>query len=306
MRPGWHTLIAAIAVVLAAGCGALSTGERPAAVAESSNPAPSAGKETTSMTKPANSAKRPLVCLWQHRMDVDIRGMVKELGFNAVWTSDEPYHGQAWEETHMYRSLQVPGVDYVFAKIERLQWGQTHEGSVKHAKWIGELSLDHGEIVGLYLNDFYDEIEEDYRTMDQWREIIAAAKAANPNLPIWVPHYPHRANEQQKYDVDYQGVIFNVWDPQNLEGAERYLAQAEAQHAGKTILGGIYLSSGPRRGRWLTEEEFKKLLKFYVNHINAGKLDGLRIFCAYQLEERPEYVGWAKEVLKDLKHPPAN
>jgi len=262
--------------------------------------------ESAKMSEPAKHPDTPLICLWQHQMKVDIAPLVKELGFNAVWTSDRPYRGQAWEDTHMYRSLQVPGIDYVFAKIERLQWGQTHEGSVKHAKWIGELSLTHKEIIGLYLNDFYDEIEEGYRTMEQWREIIAAAKAANPDLAIWVPHYPHRANEERDYDVDYQGVIFNVWDPANAAEADRYLTQAEAQHKGKTLLGGLYLSSGPRHGYWLTEQEFKSLLKLYVNHINAGKLHGLRVFCACQLERRPEYVGWAKEVLKDLKRPPAS
>jgi len=303
MGSGWRRLAVATGVVLVAGCATPSTGERPAAVAESSNPAVSADKESSSMGKPANRARAPLVCLWQHQMEVDITDLVSGLGFNAVWTSDEPYHGQAWEETHMYRSLQVPGIDYVFAKIERLQWGQTHEGSVKHAKWIGELSLEHGEIVGLYLNDFYDEVEEGYRTMEQWREIIAAAKAANPNLPIWVPHYPHRGNEERDYDIDYQGVIFNVWDPQNITAADRYLTQAEGQHAGKTLLGGLYLSSGPRRGHWLTEEDFKGLLRLYVDHINAGKLDGLRIFSAGQLDRRPEYVVWAKEVLKELKAP---
>ncbi|UCC68583.1 MAG: hypothetical protein JSV79_01195 [Armatimonadota bacterium] len=256
------------------------------------------------MSDTAKHPDMPLICLWQHRMEVDIAPLVKELRFNAVWTSDPPYDGQPWEDTHMCRSLKVPGVDYVFAKIERLQWGQTHEGSVKHAKWIGELSLTHKEIIGLYLNDFYDEIEEGHRTMEQWREIIAAAKAVNPNLAIWVPHYPHRRNEEQKFDIDYQGVIFNVWDPANLADAERYMTQAEKQHAGKTILGGVYLSSGPRRGYWLTEQEFKSILKLYIKHINAGKLHGLRIFSAGQLTRRPEYVRWAKEVLKELKSPP--
>ena len=159
-------------------------------------------------------------------------------------------------------------------------------------------------IIGLYLNDFYDEIEDGHRTMEQWREIIAAAKSVNPDLALWVPHYPHRGNEERAFDIDYQGVIFNIWDPRNAADADRYLAQAEAQHAGKTILGGLYLSSGPRRGRWLTEENFKSLLQIYVDQINAGRLHGLRIFSAGQLDERPEYVGWAKEVLAGLKTSP--
>jgi len=254
--------------------------------------------------QPAKVAEEPLICLWQHQPEVDIAPLVKELGFNTVWTDDPEYSGQQWEATQMYQALQVPGIVYVIPKIERAAWGWTHEGSLKSARWIANLSLEHEGIIGLYLNDFYDEIEDGHRTMEQWREIIAAAKSVNPDLALWVPHYPHRGNEERAFDIDYQGVIFNIWDPRNAADADRYLTQAEAQHAGKTILGGLYLSSGPRRGRWLTEDQFKSLLQIYVDQINAGRLHGLRIFSAGQLDERPEYVGWAKEVLAGLKTSP--
>ena len=78
-----------------------------------------AGKGKTEM-KPAAPIKGPLICLWQHEQQVDIAPLVKALKCNLVWTDDAPYHGQAWEETHMYRALQVPGVRYVIPKIERL------------------------------------------------------------------------------------------------------------------------------------------------------------------------------------------
>ncbi len=242
-----------------------------------------------------------LICLWQHEPEVDIGPLVKDLGFNTVWTDDPEYTGQQWEDTQMYRALQVPGIAYVIPKIERAAWGWTQEESLETARWIAGLSLKHKEIIGLYLNDFYDEIEDGHRTMEQWREIIAAAKTVNPDLDLWVPHYPHRRNEERAYDINYQGVILNIWDPRNLEDADRHLATAEAQHAGKIILGGLYLNSGARRGHWLTEEEFKAVLRLYVEHINAGKLNGLRVYCACQLKQRPEYVGWAKEVLRELK-----
>ncbi|MDH4179850.1 MAG: hypothetical protein OEV33_05015, partial [Armatimonadota bacterium] len=256
---------------------------------------PTAGVPKTSST--------PLICLWQHEPEVDIAPLVKDLGFNTVWTDDPQYTGQRWEDTQMYRALQVPGVKYVIPKIERAAWGWTHEESLVSARWIADLSLKHKEIIGLYLNDFYDEIEDGHRTMEQWREIIAAAKSVNPNLDLWVPHYPHRGNEKRAYDIDYQGVIFNIWDPRNLDAADRHLATAEAQHAGKIILGGLYINSGSRHAHWLTEEQFKNVLKLYVEHVNAGKLNGLRIYCACQFVERPEYNRWAKEVMKDLKRP---
>ena len=97
-----------------------------------------------------------LISLWNHRRNLDPTPTIRELGFNLVWSHDPAYSGQSWEETHMYSLLQIPGVEYVFAKIERAAWGWTHEQSVAHAKWIAELSLEHSGILGLYLNDFYD------------------------------------------------------------------------------------------------------------------------------------------------------
>ena len=244
----------------------------------------------------------PLICLWQHEQDVDIAPLVKELGFNVVWTDDDAYDGtQKWEDTHMYRALQVPGIEYVIPKVDRAAWGWTQEIALRHAKWVAQLALKHPEIIGLYLNDFYDEVEDGHRTMEQWREIIAAIRSINPDLDLWVPHYPHRRNESQGYDFDYQGVIVNLWNASNLEQAEQHLATSEAQHAGKIILGGVYINAGSRRARWLTEDQFKKTLQVYVDHINARKLNGLRIYCACQLTQRPEYVKWAKEVLANLK-----
>ena len=298
-------LILALAVgtlLSSAGCraGADRASSGPVSIAQA-EPAAEPKEPSEKMEQPSPRLAEPLICLWQHRQEVDIAPLVKEIGFNTVWTSDQPYHGQAWEQTHMYRALQVPGVKYVFAKIERIQWGQTHEGSIAHAKWVAELGLSHPGIIGLYLNDFYDEVEEGRRTLDQWREIIAAAKSVNPNLQIWVPHYPHRGNEKRPYDFDYQGVIFNLWDKRGLPNVETYLAQAEEQHAGKMILTGLYLNNSGRETDWLTEEEFKTLLGLYLQHVNAGKTAGLRIFCACQLAQHPEYIAWAKEVLKELK-----
>lgn len=261
-------------------------------------------EEVTTVSKGAPMlADEPLICLWQHEQEVDIAPLVKELGFNTVWTDDEPYDGQAWEETHMYRALQVPGIKYVIPKVERIQWGQTHEGSIKHARWVAELARSHKEIIALYLNDFYDEIEDGHRTMAQWREIIAAAKAVNPRLNIIVPHYPHRGNEQRPYDFDHDAVVFNLWHHRDIARVEDHLLQAERQHAGTPLLTGLYLNSGSRRGRWLAEQEFKTMLRLFVDQANAGKTAGLRVFCACQLSQRPEYVKWAKEVLKGSSAP---
>ena len=246
-----------------------------------------------------------LISLWNHRRNVDPSDLVKELGFNLIWSHDQPYAGQTWEETHMCSLLKIPGVKYVFAKIERAAWGWTHEQSLKHARWVAELSLDHTGILGLYLNDFYDEVEDGYRTEEQWREIIVAAREINPKLQIWVPHYPHRNQGRHTFDFDIDGVILNLWgnDPELMAGAKEHLAAGLEHHPDKPVIAGLYLRSGPDGGRWLTEDEFKTVLGHYVEMINAGKLAGLRVFSAGQFEERPEYLVWAKEILSGLKCP---
>lgn len=267
---------------------------------------PAAAEEAEPVTRPAaRLADEPLISVWCHRSDVDLAPIIAEVGLNTVWTHDPPYDGQAWEDTMMYRALQAPGVRYVLAKIDRIQWGWTHEASVRHARWVAELSREHPGIIGLYLNDFYDEVEEGYRTMEQWREIIAAARDVNPDLQLWVPHYPHRGNVQRPYDFPHDAVIFNLWGTREIPRVAQHLAAAQAHHPGTPMIAGLYLSSGMRaERRWLTEEEFKTMLGLYVEEVNAGRLAGLRIFCACQLTERPEYRRWAKEILAGLKPAP--
>ncbi len=255
--------------------------------------------------QPLPSTSECLISVWNHQWNFDPTNVVKELGFNLIWSHDKPYNGQSWEETHMYKMLQVLGVKYVFAKIERAAWGWTHEQSLNHARWVAQLSLEHPGIKGMYLNDFYDEIEEGYRTEEQWREIIAAAKEINPNLQLWVPDYPHRNQGRHEFDFDIDGVILNLWgnDPELMSRARELLTAGLEKHPDIPVIAGLYLKSGPDGGRWLSEDEFKSVLGLYVEMVNAGKLAGLRVFSASQFEERPEYIGWAKEILSGLKCP---
>src|SRR5690554_4759686 len=204
-----------------------------------------------------------LVSLWNHETRLDISSLVDELKFNLIWTHDPAYTDQTWEETHMYRCLQVPGVDYVLAKIERAAWGWTQEESVRHARWVAQLSLEHPGILGLYLNDFYDEIEDGIRPEEQWREIINAAKSVNPQLKLVAPHYPHRNQGRHSFDFPIDGIILNIWGntPEIMANAEEHLAEGVAHHPNRFVIAGLYLRSGMDGGRWLSEEEFKRVLR---------------------------------------------
>lgn len=243
-----------------------------------------------------------LVTLWNHRRDLDISRLVSELGTNLIWSHDDAYSGQAWEDTHMHSLLQIPGVDYVLAKIERVAWGWTHEMSIRHAQWVAIMSKLHPEIIGLYLNDFYDEVEDGYRTEDEWREIIASVKAINPELQLWAPHYPHRDQGRHPFDFEIDTVILNLWgnDPALLANAREHIEAGLAHHPDRNVIAGLYLHAGMDGGRWLSEEEFRFVLGHFVDLVNEEKLAGLRIFSAYQLIDRPEYIMWAKEVLSNL------
>ncbi|NWG14398.1 MAG: hypothetical protein HXY20_12780 [Acidobacteria bacterium] len=244
----------------------------------------------------------PLISVWEHSAQVDIAPIVKEVGFNTVWTHDKPYSGQKLEETLMYTHMRTPGIKYVIAKIERGIWGWKFDQAMAHAEWIAGLSLTREEIIGLYLNDFMEEMEEVGKgghSEKEFRQIIAKAKCINPGLPIWVPCYPPHELEKA-YDFDIDAIIFSFYNTQVLQDHARLLDQALKKFQGKPLMGSLYLNAGSER-RWLSQEEVKQLLNFFVQGINEGKLCGLRIFRAENLRQRPEYMAWTKEALANLK-----
>lgn len=247
----------------------------------------------------------PLISVWEHDDKVDIAPLVKEIGFNTVWTHDKPYDGKMkLEDTLMFRHMKTPGVKYIIAKIERGIWGWKFDEAIRHAAWIAELSLTHKEIIGLYMNDFYEETEETAKgghSAQEFRQIIAKAKAINPRLAIWAPCYPPQ-DLDKPYDFDIDAIIFSFYDTTQLQNHELLLDRALKKFKGKPILGSLYLSAGSE-GRWLTEQEFKGLMDFFVEKVNQGKLAGIRVFRVESLIQRPEYVKWLKESLSKLKRP---
>jgi hypothetical protein len=187
---------------------------------------------------------------------------------------------------------------------------------LKHADWIAQVSRKDKRIIGVYLNDFYGEIDaarrppakpdprsQGGRTEEQWREIIARVRAGNPELAVWVPCYP-RNELGRAFDFDIDAVIFNFYAQNLLPYAEELLSIAQKKFKGKTIVAGLYLNSGTER-RWLTEEEFKTGLNYFVRLINEGRIQGLRIFRSEDMAKRPEFATWAQEAIAKVKRPTA-
>ncbi len=263
---------------------------------------PRVARATLSAGESAVLPSEPLISVWEHDEKVDIAPIVKEVGFNTVWTHDKPYSGQKLEDTLMYVHMRTPGVKYVIAKIERGIWGWTFDQAMAHAEWIATLSLTQKQIIGLYLNDFTEEMEDVAKgghSEKEFRQIIAKARSVNPRLPIWVPCYP--PNDLEKpYDFDIDAVIFSFYDTKVLQDHAALLERGLKKFPGKPLMGSLYLNAGSE-GRWLSEAEIRQLLDFFVQAINERRLCGLRIFRVENLRQWPEYVAWTKEALAKLK-----
>lgn len=252
-----------------------------------------------------NFPSEPLISVWEHAAQVDIGPIVKDVGFNTVWTHDKPCDKTTKvENTLMYRHLNTPGVKYVIAKIERGIWGWKFDQAMTHAEWIATVSLTEKRIIGLYLNDFYEETEQTEKgghTAQEFRQIIAKAKSINPRLAIWAPCYPPRELEKP-YDFDIDAIIFSFYNTKVLQDHDKLLDQAIKKFPGKPLMGSLYLNAGSE-GRWLSEDEFKQLTAFFIDKTNEGKLCGIRIFRVASLQERPDYAAWTREALSRLKKP---
>lgn len=252
----------------------------------------------------AKIPSEPLVSVWEHASQVDIAATVKDVGFNTVWTHDKPYDGvYKLEDTLMFRHMHTPGIKYIIAKVERGIWGWTFEQAMRHTEWVAELAKTQKQIVGLYLNDFYEEmsaVEKGGHSEQQFRQIIARAKSINPDLPVWVPCYPPR-ELKKSYDFDIDAIIFSFYNTKILNDHEKLLDEALEKFKGKPLMGSVYLNAGSER-RWLTAEEYQQLLAFFVDDINQGKLCGLRIFRVQNLIDKPEYAKLAAEAIAKVKH----
>ena len=252
---------------------------------------------------PATLPSEPLISVREHDAKVDIAPVVNEVGFNTVWTHDKPYDGvMKLEDTLMYRHMNTPGIKYVIAKIERGIWGWKFDQAMRHAEWIANLSLTHKQIIGLYMNDFYgemDEVAKGGHTEREFRQIIAKAKSINPRLPIWAPCYPPDELEKA-YDFDIDAIIFSFYNTKVLQDHEKLLDRALEKFPGKPLMGSLYLNAGSE-GRWLSEAEFRQLTDLFIKNTNRGRLCGIRIFRVASLRERPDYVTWTKEALAKLK-----
>lgn len=268
------------------------------------------GAFLASLTREASAAKSavtfpadPLISVWEHAAKVDIASVVHDVGFNTVWTHDKPCDASTrLEDTLMYRHMNTPGVKYVIAKVERGIWGWSFDQAIRHAEWVAKTSLEQKKIIGVYLNDFCEEMEETDKgghTEKEFRQIIARIKSINPRLPVWVPCYPPRELEKP-YDFDIDAIIFSFYNTKILQDHAKLLDEALNKFAGKPLMGSLYLNSGSE-ARWLSEEEFKQLTAFFVDGINDGRLCGLRVFRVASLQERPEYAAWTKEALTKLR-----
>lgn len=247
----------------------------------------------------------PMISIWEHSSDVNIGPVVERVGFNTVWTHWGPWEGEKFEETMVYDHLNTPGINHAVAMVSREQWGwSSHLESLQHAAWVATLSLQYpGKFVGIYMNDYYYEIEETEgeagRSVEQFAEITELVRTINPRFPIWAPIYPN-SHLDRPFDFDFDAIICNVYSRGEVPNMEKYLNSVYKKFPGKPILASIYVGRGTAEDGWYTEEEFKYLTNLYVRHINEGKLVGFRIFRAEQLWERPKYMSWLEEALENL------
>ena len=140
---------------------------------------------------------------------------------------------------------------------------------MRRAAWIAGLSRTHKEIIGLYLNDFYEETMETAKgghSAKEFRRIIAVAKAINPRLAIWAPCYPPD-DLDRPYDFGIDAIIFGFYDVKQLPFYEALLDRVRKKFPGR----------------------------------NEGKLAGLRVFRVQSLIDRPDDSKWLKESLTKLQ-----
>ena len=216
------------------------------------------------------------------------------------------YYGTGDPDTAEEEWEWCPGKQYIDLGITNLigeYSGLEHD----HDHWMLclrnqlALSLNHPEIVGIYLNDYYFSLRDGYRTRAQWEEVVDTIRSVNPNLPLvvgWVPWMEDDENIDTWLSwIEYDQVLCQMRLGQSLplEGMDAFMTRCEIKFAGKPIWGTANIHD--QNQVLLTEQEFKEILNINKNHWDSGKIIGVRIQHVQHLLDHPEYADWTREIL---------
>ncbi len=189
-----------------------------------------------------------------------------------------------------YKDTEHGGTDHdVDARPERVK---------SEAALVSQLSLKYPNITAAFHDDMLGLARRESMTPEQYGEVYAAVKSANPELKLWVVVYTKELAEADwAAFAPYMDVInLWIWDSAELERQAEGIRRCREVFPGKPIVMGAYL-----RDYTLTApvplDRVKVQWEDILRGVGEGDLAGYSILSGNLIDGQLEQAAWIRDFI---------
>jgi hypothetical protein len=201
-------------------------------------------------------------------------------------------------------------LDEVTCDIAKWRYKDTGGGGTEHwvdarpetvraeAALVSALSLKYPNITGGFHDDMLGLIRREGMTAEQYAEVRAAVRSANPALKLWAVVYTHELDAPEWSDLEPFMDIVNlwVWESANVIHQDREIARCRERFPGKPLIMGCYLRDYPLVAP-VALDRVKVQWESVLRNLESGALDGFSILSANLIDGHLEQAEWIRDLI---------
>lgn len=201
-------------------------------------------------------------------------------------------------------------LDEVTCDISKWKYKDSAQGGSEHwvdsapetvkseAALVSRLSLEYPNITGAFHDDMLGLIRREKFTPEQYAEVYAAVKSANPALKLWIVVYTHELEAPEWKDFAPFMDVLNlwIWHSEELVDQDRSLAQCRERFPDKPLIMGCYLRDYTHRAP-VALDLVKVQWESVLRNLETGLLQGFSILSANLIDGHQEQAKWIRDLI---------
>ena len=201
-------------------------------------------------------------------------------------------------------------LDEITCDIAKWKFTDTEKGGSDHsvdasfetvhgeARLVSELSLAYPNITGAFHDDMLGLVRREGVTPEQYADIYAAVKGADPDLKLWVVVYTHELEAPEWADFAPFMDVVNlwVWKSEELARQDEGIARCREVFPGKPLVMGCYLRDYTLRAP-VPPDRVQVQWESVLRNIEAGTLDGFNILSGNLIDGHLEQARWIRDFI---------
>lgn len=173
------------------------------------------------------------------------------------------------------------------------------ERVLSEAKLVSDLSLKYPNLTGAFHDDMLGLARREGLTPEQYVEVYAAVKSANPKLKLWVVIYTHEldAPEWEGFGQFVDIVNLWIWNAGELPRQDEQIARCQEVFPGKPIIMGAYLRDYPTVAP-VPMDLMRVQWDSIRRHCESGTLAGYSILSGNLIDGHLQQAMWIRDFIK--------